>query len=49
LRGRRIAVIGDGGGHGVVASDVATQHGLEVPPLSDTLTTALARANGAQA
>jgi acyl-CoA synthetase (NDP forming) len=43
LRGRRIAVIGDGGGHGVVAADVATQHGLEVPPLSDTLSTALAR------
>src|SRR5205823_82168 len=31
-RGRRLAVLGDGGGHGVVAADVATRHGLE-PPL----------------
>ena len=44
LRGRRLAVIGDGGGHGVVAADVAVQHGLEVPPLSGALSRTLSRA-----
>jgi acetate---CoA ligase (ADP-forming) len=43
LSGRRIAVIGDGGGHGVVAADVAARHGLEVPPFSDALSRTLAR------
>jgi acyl-CoA synthetase (NDP forming) len=33
--GRRIAVFGDGGGHGVVASDLASAAGLELPPLSE--------------
>jgi acyl-CoA synthetase (NDP forming) len=41
-RGRRLAVVGDGGGHGVVAADVATAHGLEVPALSDRLRAELA-------
>jgi len=36
-RGRRVVVIGDGGGHGIVASDVALAEGLELPPLSDDL------------
>jgi len=36
-RGRRIVIVGDGGGHGIVASDVASAEGLELPPLSDEL------------
>jgi acetate---CoA ligase (ADP-forming) len=32
-RGRRIAVLGDGGGHGSIAAAVAAQAGLEVPEL----------------
>ena len=36
-RGRRVVVLGDGGGHGVVAADVAAQHGLELPLLSASL------------
>jgi acyl-CoA synthetase (NDP forming) len=39
--GRRIAVYGDGGGHGIVAVDVLAAHGLEVPILSDDLQRAL--------
>jgi acetate---CoA ligase (ADP-forming) len=35
LRGRRVAVYADGGGHGVIAGDVLTAAGLEVPTLSD--------------
>jgi acetate---CoA ligase (ADP-forming) len=42
LRGNRVAVVGDGGGHGAVASDVATAAGLELPRLSDGLSEALA-------
>jgi acetate---CoA ligase (ADP-forming) len=42
LRGSRIAVVGDGGGHGAVACDVATAAGLELPRLSDALSEALA-------
>jgi acetate---CoA ligase (ADP-forming) len=42
LRGNRVAVIGDGGGHGAVACDVATAAGLELPRLSDGLSEALA-------
>jgi acyl-CoA synthetase (NDP forming) len=34
-RGRRVAVLGDGGGHGSIAAAVATQTGLEVPELSE--------------
>jgi acetate---CoA ligase (ADP-forming) len=36
-RGRRLVVLGDGGGHGVVAADVATRHGLELPLLTPGL------------
>ncbi len=36
-RGRRIAVVGDGGGTGVVTADLATAAGLELPELSDAL------------
>src|SRR6185312_6450722 len=38
----RIAVVGDGGGHGAVACDVVTAAGLELPRLSDGLSAALA-------
>ena len=33
-RGRRVVVVGDGGGTGVVAADLATEAGLELPRLS---------------
>jgi acyl-CoA synthetase (NDP forming) len=36
-RGRKVVIIGDGGGHGIVASDVASAQGLELPALSDEL------------
>jgi acyl-CoA synthetase (NDP forming) len=36
-RGRRVVVVGDGGGHGIVASDVAMAEGLELPVLSAEL------------
>jgi acetate---CoA ligase (ADP-forming) len=36
-RGRRVVIVGDGGGHGIVASDVASAEGLELSPLSDGL------------
>lgn len=36
-RGRRVVVVGDGGGHGIVASDVASAEGLVLPALSDEL------------
>ena len=42
LRGPRIAVLGDGGGHGAIACDVATAAGLELPRLSDALSADLA-------
>jgi acyl-CoA synthetase (NDP forming) len=42
LGGRRIAVIGDGGGHGVVAADVAARSGLDLPLLSGELSGKLA-------
>src|SRR5438552_9160915 len=41
-RGRRLAVLGDGGGPGVVAADVAAQHGLELPRLTPRLAAELA-------
>jgi acyl-CoA synthetase (NDP forming) len=41
-RGRRLAVFGDGGGHGVVAADVAAQAGLALPVLSEQTRAALA-------
>ena len=36
-RGRRVAVIADGGGHGSVAADLLTANGLEVPVFSPAL------------
>jgi acyl-CoA synthetase (NDP forming) len=42
-RGRRLVVLADGGGHGVVAADVAARHGLELPPLSARVTDEVAR------
>jgi acyl-CoA synthetase (NDP forming) len=36
-RGRRVGVIGDGGGHVAIAADLATEHGLELPLLSEEL------------
>ncbi len=35
--GPRVAVVGDGGGHGVVACDLVLQAGLQLPPLSEEL------------
>ena len=37
VRGRRIAVLADGGGHGGIAAALAERAGLEVPRLSDAL------------
>ena len=34
-RGRRIAILTDGGGHGVMATDFAEKYGLEAPVLSE--------------
>jgi acyl-CoA synthetase (NDP forming) len=42
LRGRRVAVLADGGGHGAIAADVLAARGLEVPPLSAALRARLA-------
>ncbi len=36
-RGRRVAIVGDGGGTGVVTADLVTEAGLELPRLSDEL------------
>jgi acetate---CoA ligase (ADP-forming) len=41
-RGRRVAVVGDGGGTGVIAADVASAVGLELPLLSAVLRATLA-------
>jgi len=40
-RGRRIAIVGDGGGTGVVSADLATAAGLELPHLSEQLSAKL--------
>ncbi len=40
-RGARVAIVGDGGGTGVVTADLATAAGLELPPLSTALSAAL--------
>lgn len=49
-RGRRVAVVADGGGHGGIAADVCAAAGLEVPAFSaelqDRLGTALGTAGG---
>ena len=37
LRGRRVAVLADGGGHGGIAAAIAHDAGLELPPLSEGL------------
>ena len=42
--GKRIALAADGGGHTVVASDLAAVAGLELPPLSDATRARLAEA-----
>jgi acetate---CoA ligase (ADP-forming) len=42
--GRRIALAADGGGHTVVASDLAAAAGLELPPLSEATQARLAEA-----
>ncbi|MSO95517.1 MAG: CoA-binding protein [Thermoleophilia bacterium] len=36
-RGRRVAIVGDGGGTGVVTADLVTEAGLELPELSPEL------------
>jgi len=45
-RGRRLAVFGDGGGHGVIAADLAHASGFELLPLSEKLSAALRDALG---
>jgi acetate---CoA ligase (ADP-forming) len=42
VRGRRVAVCGDGGGHAVLASDLVTRAGLELPRLSPATSESLA-------
>jgi acyl-CoA synthetase (NDP forming) len=42
LRGRRLAIVGDGGGHGVIAADLAAAQDFELPPLSAGLAERLA-------
>ena len=41
-RGRRLGVVADGGGHGVIAADLAVAAGVEVPPLSEPLASEVA-------
>ena len=41
-RGRRIAIVGDSGGQGAVAADLAAAVGMEVPPFPDSTQTDLA-------
>jgi acyl-CoA synthetase (NDP forming) len=41
-RGRRVAVVGDGGGHGALAADLVAEHGLDTPLLSGGLSARLA-------
>ncbi len=43
-RGARVAIVGDGGGHGVVAADLAVASALELPPFSEKLSRQLAEA-----
>jgi acyl-CoA synthetase (NDP forming) len=40
-RGRRIAVVGDGGGYGVIASDLLGARGIELPVLTEETQAAL--------
>src|SRR5207245_9862546 len=41
--GRRIAIVGDGGGYGAVAADLCGSHGLELPVLEPATQEALRR------
>ncbi|MGE5830848.1 MAG: acetate--CoA ligase family protein [Micromonosporaceae bacterium] len=41
--GRRLGIVGDGGGHGIVAADLAAAAGLDVAPFSAGLAAELAR------
>lgn len=34
MRGRRVAILADGGGHATIAADVLSDHGVEIPALS---------------
>jgi acyl-CoA synthetase (NDP forming) len=43
-RGRRVAIVSDGGGSAVVAADLVSAAGLELPPLSAALQARLAKA-----
>jgi acyl-CoA synthetase (NDP forming) len=47
--GSRVAILADGGGSGVVACDVLTAHGFQIPTLSDELSAALSAALGPEA
>src|ERR1700680_4817356 len=42
--GRRVGIIGDGGGHVALAADLLTERGLEVPLLSDDLSSRIGAA-----
>ena len=42
MKGRRVAVLADGGGHGAIACDVASACGLELPLLSRELQSRIA-------
>lgn len=44
--GRRVGVVGDGGGHGAVAADAVERRSLEVPLFSGALSAALSAAIG---
>jgi acyl-CoA synthetase (NDP forming) len=44
MRGRRLSVFGDGGGHIALAADLLIANGLELPPHTEPLATALAAA-----
>jgi len=41
-RGRRVGVVGDGGGHVALAADLATEYGLDLPGLSKELSASIA-------
>jgi acetate---CoA ligase (ADP-forming) len=47
--GPRVAVLTDGGGSGVVACDVFTAHGFQIPSFSDELSAALSETLGPEA
>ena len=36
-RGRKVVLVGEGGGHATLATDTAVESGLELPPLTDAL------------